>query len=33
MDQYDGGDKQRQRDELEKSIRYCRDSLGLGLKA
>jgi hypothetical protein len=33
MDQYDGGDKQRQRDELEKSIRYCRDGLGLGLKA
>ncbi len=33
MDQYDGGDKQRQREELEKSIRYCRETLGLGLKA
>ena len=33
MDQYDGGDKQRQRDELEKSLRFCRESLGLGLKA
>ncbi|MCX6864553.1 MAG: sugar phosphate isomerase/epimerase, partial [Verrucomicrobia bacterium] len=33
MDPYDGGDKQRQRDELEKSLRFCRESLGLGLKA
>ena len=33
MDQYDGGDKQRQRDELEKSLRFCRESLGLGLKS
>lgn len=32
MDQYDGNDKQRQRDELEKSIRYCREELGLGAK-
>jgi hypothetical protein len=33
MDQYDGGDKARQREELEKSIRYCRENLGLGVRA
>lgn len=33
IDQYDGNDKQKQRDELEKSIRYCRETLGLGVKA
>jgi len=32
MDQYNGGDKQRQREDLEKSLRYCRETLGLGLK-
>lgn len=32
MDQYDGNDKQRQREELEKSLRYCREELGLGTK-
>ncbi len=31
MDTYDGNNKDRQRSELEKSLRYCRDELGLGL--
>jgi hypothetical protein len=32
MDPYDGGNKQRQREELEKSVIYCRETLGLGAK-
>jgi sugar phosphate isomerase/epimerase len=30
--QYDGNDVQRQKDELERSIRFCRETLGLGTK-
>jgi sugar phosphate isomerase/epimerase len=33
MDQYDGNNRDRQRSELEKSIRYCREELGLGVRA
>lgn len=33
MTQYDGNDPQRQRDDLERSLRFCRETLGLGLKA
>lgn len=32
MAQYDGNDPQKQRDELERSIKYCRETLGLGVK-
>jgi sugar phosphate isomerase/epimerase len=32
ISQYDGNDKQRQREELEKSIRYCREVIGLGVR-
>jgi sugar phosphate isomerase/epimerase len=31
--QYNGNDADRQREELEKSLRYCRETLGLGRKA
>ncbi len=31
--QYDGGNRERQKEDLERSLRYCRDTLGLGLKA
>lgn len=31
--QYDGNDVQRQKGELERSLRYCRETLGLGTKS
>ena len=31
--QHDGGNKDLQKGELERSIRYCKDVLGLGTKA
>jgi sugar phosphate isomerase/epimerase len=33
MDTFDPNDKQRQRDDLERSLRYCRETLGLGTRA
>lgn len=30
--QYDGGNRERQKEDLERSIRYCKETLGLGLK-
>lgn len=33
MDPYDGNDKGRQRSELEKSLRYCREEIGLGVRS
>ena len=31
--QYDGGNRERQKEDLERSLRYCKESLGLGTKA
>ena len=31
--QYDGNNKEKQREELEESIRYCKDVIGLGQKS
>ena len=31
--QYDGGNKDRQKEDLERSLRYCKETLGLGLKS
>jgi hypothetical protein len=33
VSQYDGSNKQKQRDELERSIEFCRNVIGLGEKA
>lgn len=32
LEQYDGGKVDRQKEDLERSLRYCRETLGLGLK-
>jgi sugar phosphate isomerase/epimerase len=31
--QYNGNDRERQKEDLERSLRYCRESLGLGLRS
>ncbi len=31
--QYDGGNRERQKEDLERSLRYCKETLGLGLKS
>ena len=33
LTQFNGNDKERQKEDLERSLRYCKTSLGLGLKA
>ena len=33
LTQFNGNDRERQKEDLERSLRYCKDSLGLGTKA